>query len=142
MLEIDLTLTANYALLGSGGRADGLWSSRCQKRTGKDNKLSKLLQSLRPKHKHKVRTEVPAKHGTASLSEQTPHSGSKRKAPSLGAPCGDPETPDTAVLIPRVPCASYLSGSSSAMKFSTDTAVCFSWIAPVLRRLSMRSWAP
>lgn len=46
--------------------------------------------------------------------------------------CADSQGPGT----------SYLSGSSSAMKFSTDTAVCFSWMAPVLRRLSMRSWAP
>ena len=38
--------------------------------------------------------------------------------------------------------ASYLSGSNSAMKFSTDTAVCFSWITPVRRKLSIRSWAP
>lgn len=37
---------------------------------------------------------------------------------------------------------SHLSGSSSSMKFSTDTAGCFSWMTPVRRRLSILSWAP
>lgn len=36
----------------------------------------------------------------------------------------------------------YLSGKSSAMKFSTETTGCFSWMTPARRRLSMRSWAP
>lgn len=36
----------------------------------------------------------------------------------------------------------YLSGKSSAMKFSTETTGWFSWIVPTRRKPSMRSWAP